>query len=184
MKLLPMLCAAASATVAFKVTEALSPMGSAFACSLTIALATFASVQRPALPLWSALLGALVGSLVGAGTVAADLVAQEGFSELAPQRALIVGSLALAGSVSGALLGGSLHRPSLRPPSDLIKAASALTTGVFALFVTLKFLQAGLDPARTLSSRLSTSLTVLVASLVLPGWVAYILCRPNQAGDP
>ncbi|MFS6826437.1 hypothetical protein [Cyanobium sp. ATX-6F1] len=69
--------------------------------------------QRPATsaPLWSALLGALVGSLVGAGTVAADLVSAEGFTELAPQRALIVGSLALAGIVSGALLGGVCTGP-------------------------------------------------------------------------
>lgn len=184
MKLLPLLSAVAAAAVAFRLTEALSPMGSAFTCSLTIALATFASLQRPALALWWGLLGTVVGALVGTGTVAADLVTQEGFSELAPQRALIVGSLALAGSVSGALLGGSLHRPSLRPPSDLLKAASAMTTAIFALFVTLKFIQAGLDPARTLSSRLSTSLTVLVASLVLPGWGAYVIGRPKQAVDP
>lgn len=183
MKLLPLLSASAAAAVAFRVTEALTPMGSAFVCSLTIGLATLASVQHPAIALWWGLLGALVGALVGTGTVAADLVTEQGFTELAPQRALVVGSLALAGVLSGAILGGSLHRPSVRSPREFLKATSAMTTGTFALFVTLKFIQAGLDPARTLSSRLSTSLTVLVASLVLPGWLGYVLSRPSRAPD-
>lgn len=180
MKVLPLLAAGAAATVAFRITESLPPMQSSFASSLTIALATLASVQRPPAPLWWALLGALVGALVGNGTVLADLLSAEGFTELAGQRALIVGCLALAGLLSGAILGQSLHRPSLRPPADLLRAASAMTTAIFALFVTLKFIQAGLDPARTLSSRLSTSLTVMVASVVLPGWLGYLACRPNQ----
>lgn len=180
MKLLPLLAAVVAAAVAFQITGSLPPMESSFASSLTIALATLASVQRPPAPLWWGLLGGLVGALVGNGTVLADLVTAQGFAELADQRALAVGSLALAGLVSGAILGGSLHRPSLRPPADLLRTASAMTTAIFALFVTLKFIQAGLDPARTLSSRLSTSLTVMVASLVLPGWLSYLACRPSQ----
>ncbi|MEI6831042.1 MAG: hypothetical protein WCK64_14520 [Synechococcaceae cyanobacterium ELA445] len=183
MKLLPLLAAGITAAVAFQITGSLPPMESSFASSLTIALATLASVQRPPAPLWWALLGALVGALVGNGTVLADLISSQGFTKLADQRALAVGCLALAGLVSGAILGHSLHRPSLRPPADLLRAASAMTTAIFALFVTLKFIQAGLDPARTLSSRLSTSLTVMVASVVLPGWLGYATCRPSQRAD-
>jgi hypothetical protein len=180
MKVLPLLAAVVAAAVAFQITGSLPPMESSFASSLTIALATLASVQRPPAFLWWALLGGLVGALMGNGTVVADLISAEGFSKLADQRAFAVACLALAGLMSGAILGRSLHRPSLRHPADLLRAASAMTTAIFALFVTLKFIQAGLDPARTLSSRLSTSLTVMVASLVLPGWLGYLACRPGQ----
>lgn len=179
-----MLAAAAAAAVAFRITESLPPMESSFVSSITIALAIVASVRRHPAPLWWGLLGALVGALVGNGTVMADLVSSQGFVEKAGQRALAVGCLAVAGLLSGAVLGHSMRRPSLRHPADLLRAASAMTTGIFALFVTLKFIQAGLDPARTLSSRLSTSLTVMVASVVLPGWLAYLVSRPDRRTMP
>jgi hypothetical protein len=56
-----------------------------------------------------------------------------------------------------------------------LRSASALTTGIFATLVTITFLHSGLDQARTVSSRLSTSLTILVLSLSGPGWVAHQL---------
>ena len=56
-----------------------------------------------------------------------------------------------------------------RQPRELLRAASGLTTGVFAGIVTITYVHSGLDVARTLSSRLSTSLTILVLALVAPG---------------
>jgi hypothetical protein len=49
------------------------------------------------------------------------------------------------------------------------------------VLVTLTFLHSGLDQARTVSSRLSTSLTVLVLALSGPGWLVHLLsCVPKR----
>jgi hypothetical protein len=71
----------------------------------------------------------------------------------------------------------------------VLRSISALTTGIFAVLVTIVFLHSGLDQARTFSSRLSTSLTILVASVVVPGWLASLLIpdrwRPRRSpSDP
>ena len=112
-------------------------------------------------------MGAIAGSIVGTGSVLADTVQQTGLPDEARNRAITVACLGLAGLVSGTLLGWSLHKNQIRHPRELLKAASALTTGIFALFVTLKFIQAGLDPARILSSKLSVSLTISCVALRL-----------------
>jgi hypothetical protein len=41
--------------------------------------------------------------------------------------------------------------------------------------IVIKLAYEGFDPARTLSSRLSTTATILVAALPIPGWVGYDL---------
>jgi hypothetical protein len=94
-------------------------------------------------------------------------VQQTGLPDEVRKRAIAIACLGLAGLVSGTLLGWSLHKNQIRHPRKLLKAASALTTGIFALFVTLKFIQAGLDPARILSSKLSVSLTISCVALRL-----------------
>ncbi|MEI7952422.1 MAG: hypothetical protein WCH37_07065 [Synechococcaceae cyanobacterium ELA182] len=70
------------------------------------------------------------------------------------------------------VLGVSVNRVDRRPPRDVLRSISALTTGIFAALVTIVFVHSGLDRALTFSSRLSTSLTILVAAMVLPGWLA------------
>lgn len=64
-------------------------------------------------------------------------------------------------------------------PKDFLKGASALTTGIFAVLITLQFMTKGIDAARTLSSKLGVTTTILVASLAIPGWVGYQLSRPR-----
>lgn len=127
---------------------------------------------------WWGLLGAAAGSVLGTAVVlAARLQASAPAGDFAG-RALTVGCFALAGGLAGrrlsrdALLGGG------HPPRELLRSASALTTGIFAVLVTLTFLHSGLDPARTFSSRLSTSLTILVTALAVPGWLIHLLDRP------
>jgi hypothetical protein len=63
----------------------------------------------------------------------------------------------------------------------VLRSVSALTTGIFAVLVTLAFVHSGLDVARTFSSRLSVSLTILVASITVPGWVMHLLFRQSRA---
>jgi len=43
--------------------------------------------------------------------------------------------------------------------------------------VTVAFVHSGLDVARTFSSRLSASLTIVVAALTVPGWLVHLLFR-------
>ena len=51
--------------------------------------------------------------------------------------------------------------------------------GLFATLVALDYLHQGLDGARAFSSRLSTALTILVATLTVPGWMAHTLAHPT-----
>jgi len=60
-------------------------------------------------------------------------------------------------------------------------APSAPSPPVFAVLVTLAFVQSGLDVARTFSSRLSVALTILVASITVPVWVVHLLFRQSRS---
>ena len=51
---------------------------------------------------------------------------------------------------------------------------------MFAGIVTIAYVHSGLDAARTLSSRLSTSLTILVLALVAPGWLSHLLWQRQR----
>jgi peptidoglycan/LPS O-acetylase OafA/YrhL len=133
------------------------------------------SVQRASR--WWGLIGAATGTLVGTAWVLAAVLQQSGPEQNIEQRALTVLVLAVAGVIAGHTL-SRVHRPlDGRRPRDLLRSASALTTGVFAAIVTLTFIHSGLDPARTFSSRLSTSLTILVASVAAPGWLSHLLTQ-------
>lgn len=174
---LRVLGAVAGGSLSYWVTTQLTAQVSVFACAIIIALTSLGSVRRSQPMVWWGLLGAIAGSIVGTGSILADTLQPMELPDEVKARAIAVASLALAGCVAGAILGWSLHKPHIRHPREFLKAASALTTGIFAVFVTLKFIQAGLDPARTLSSKLSISLTILVASLTVPGWLGYLLGR-------
>ncbi|MCX5969216.1 MAG: hypothetical protein NTV57_16600 [Cyanobacteria bacterium] len=112
--------------------------------------------------------GAVVGTAVVLSHKAIDTAPQGDLG----QRATVVAMLALAGVIGGLVLGIDAARADRRHPRDVLRSISGLTTGVFAVLVTLVFVHSGLDQARTFSSRLSTSLTILVACVVVPGWLA------------
>jgi len=124
--------------------------------------------------LW-ALIGAAAGSLLGTSTVLAQKLQEVGLQAHIGQRAITVLLPALAGVIAGLSLSRDAASSHRRHPRDLLRSASALTTGIFAVLVTLTFVHLGLDAARTFSSRLSTSLTILVTSVVVPGWFAHLL---------
>lgn len=138
-----------------------------------------ASLRRPAA--WWLLIGAVAGALVGTGTVLAATLQERNAVEHVGQRALILLLLACAGATAGRSLGGRavLLEPG-RAPRDLLRTVSTLTTGVFAAIVALTYVVGGLEVARTFSSRLSTSLTILVISVAAPGWLSHMLSRPGQ----
>ncbi len=162
---------------AYAITRQLPFLPATLLSSLVLAaISTF--IGRVHSPLrWWALLGSACGSVLGSAVVlAAKLQQSEPQSDLS-SRAVLLGCLALAGCIAGHNLSRDAVGDSARHPRDLLRSASALTTGIFAVLVTFSFLHSGLDTARTFSSRLSTSLTILVATLSVPGWLTHLLTR-------
>ncbi len=129
--------------------------------------------------LWS-LIGACTGALLGSAVVLAHTLRQLEPAADLQQRGWILLLLGVGGAIAGLLLSSDARRSDRRHPRDVLRAVSTLTTGIFAVLVTLTFLHSGLDPARTFSSRLSTSLTILVASVSVPGWLAHLLWQPGR----
>ena len=161
--------------VAYAITSHLPELGSAFACAVVIITLSALFSTRQAHPwLWWGNLGAIAGAVGGTALVIAspqELMMKAEFAD----RVASIAFLGIAGIVSGLFIGKSSHDLTLPRPKEFIKGASALTTVAYATIVTIKFIFEGLDPARTLSSRLSTTTTILVAALAIPGWLGYRL---------
>lgn len=130
---------------------------------------------------WWGLIGAASGSLIGCGTVLAAALDQHDPSSSWPQRLLMVMLLAATGALSGRILSRRGRWPAERQPRELLRAASGLTTGAFAGIVAITYVHSGLDVARTLSSRLSTSLTILVIALLAPGWLSHLFSQRQRS---
>ena len=62
-----------------------------------------------------------------------------------------------------------------RSIGDLLRTLSGMFTGVFGVLVGIAFVLGGLEEARTLSSRLTASLTIIVLGLLGPGWISHQL---------
>jgi drug/metabolite transporter (DMT)-like permease len=163
---------------AYAISRHLPFLPSTLLSSVALAV-TSTFIGRIRTPLrWWALLGITCGAVLGtAAVLAAKLQQNEPQGDL-PHRAILLGCFALAGCVAGRSLSRDAAGDGARHPRDLLRSASALTTGIFAVLVTLTFLHSGLDTARTFSSRLSTSLTILVATVSVPGWLTHLLDRP------
>ena len=166
----------------YLLAHALPLVPSTLLCALVLASATSLSARPQDALRWWALIGAGTGSLLGTGMALAAAMAQLNPAEQLPQRALTVLLLAGAGTVAGRRLSQGQGWPAGRQPRDLLRSASALTTGVFAGIVTITYVHSSLDVARTLSSRLSTSLTILVLSLVGPAWLSHLLNHHDAQG--
>ena len=62
-----------------------------------------------------------------------------------------------------------------RSIGDLLRMLSGTFTGVFGVLVGIAFVLGGLEEARTLSSQLTASLTIIVLGLLVPGWISHQL---------
>lgn len=134
-----------------------------------------AYISRPVY--WWMAVGAIAGMILGIGGILAGQMAAEKETLGLGLRLTFVAFQSTAGFIAGVLLGRKTpqaHLPTLR---EFISSLSAITAGLYALIVTGRFLWEGLDPARTLSSRLSTSTTILITLLAVPGALGYLLGR-------
>lgn len=132
---------------------------------------------------WWGLIGCATGSLIGNGWVLAMVLQDNHPSAHLGARLATVLLLCTAGALAGRSLGRVSTAEAPRRPRDLLRSASGLTTGVFAALVTVTFIHSGLDVARSFSSRLSTSLTILVVCLAAPGWLSHLFHEPLQPGS-
>ena len=121
-------------------------------------------------------MGAIAGMIVGMGGIMASQLA-EAKNPLPNERVIFVVSQCIAGAISGAFLARRVRKPDIPTLKELTSSLSGLTAGIFAVFVTLRFITDGLEPARALSSRLSTTITILITIVAIPGTVAYLLAE-------
>lgn len=177
---------------AYGLTRHLAALPSTFLTALLLVGASVASGRALAPWSWWGVVGAGCGGLLGSAMVVAEKIQATDPHEGLSLRLALVGCLVVAGGIGGRSFSLDADHPDRRAPKDTLRAASALTTGIFAVLVTLTFLHSGLDQARTVSSRLSTSLTILVMALSGPGWLVHLLGdggrslgqRRRSAGSP
>lgn len=145
-------------------------------------IVTCASFSKPLF--WWMGVGAIAGIIVGIGGVMAGHLAEAKEPLTLNERLTFVAFQGIAGFISGVLLGRRVHKAHLPTLKEFISSLSALTAGVFAVVVTLRFIVDGLEPARTLSSRLSATTTILITLLAIPGSIGYLLAeRRTKATD-
>jgi hypothetical protein len=163
------------AGLAYGLTRHLAALPSTFLTALLLAGGSVLSGRHLNPWLWWGLLGASCGGLLGSAMVVGQKIQGSHPHEGLELRLGIVACLMVAGAIGGGSLSRDANHPDRRPPKDTLRSASALCTGIFAVVVTLTFLHSGLDQARTVSSRLSTALTILVMALTGPGWLVHLL---------
>lgn len=132
-----------------------------------------AYVSRPIY--WWMGVGAIAGMIIGLGGILAGQMAAEKESLSLNLRLMFVTFQAMAGLIAGVLLGRKTPQAHLPTLKDFLSSLSAITVSLYAVVVTGRFLWEGLDPARTLSSRLSVSTTILITLLAIPGVLGYLL---------
>ena len=182
--LLQLLGALLGVVGAYLITRHLAALPSTFLTALVLAGGSVLSGRVLAPWAWWGVLGVSCGSLLGTAMVVGQKIQSTDPHEGLMLRLVILASLMVAGAIGGRSFSLDAAQPGRRPPKETLRSASALTTGIFAAVVTLAFIHSGLDEARTISSRLSTSLTILVLALSGPGWLMHLLTNLPKVRRP
>ena len=181
-RLFSALSTAAGAFIGYFLASSLPYLISAVLCAVAIAFSASASTHTRRPSLWWGNLGALAGCVVGTSVALIDAFSEMGVTPKELWRFTAIASLGISGLISGVFLSRNVKEGTNLPrPKEILKVVGGLTAGTFAILVFIRFTWAGLEAARTLSSRLSTMTTVLVTSLVLPGYIGFILGRRIEA---
>jgi hypothetical protein len=143
--------------------------------SLASLIVACAYISKPLY--WWMGVGAIAGMIIGLGGIMAEHLAADKDQIDLHLRLIVVVGQALAGFISGVLLGRRIPQPHLPTLKDFIASLSAVTVSLYAVIVTGRFIVDGLEPARTLSSRLSVSTTILITLLAMPGALGYLLSQ-------
>ena len=174
-KLLMVISCIVSGTIALLLIRTMPPVEASLISSLMLAVLFFACTRISQHMLWWATVGAIAGIIVGIGAVLSESLAESGTTLDLKVRGLTVLFQTTAGFISGLLLGRNSHNSRIPSPRELISKLSGLTAGMFAVAVTLEYIIYGLEEARTLSSRLSVTTTVMITLITIPGLIGYFL---------
>jgi len=135
---------------------------------------------------WWGSIGLCSGSFLGtASSMVHEMQrADEAASAYSPwERLALIVILGITGVLAGRHIGIDPDAVEGRSIGDLLKSLSGTFTGVFGVLVAIAFVFNGLEEARTLSSRLTTTLTIIILGLVGPGWISHRL-RTYQRNHP
>ena len=127
---------------------------------------------------WWGSIGLCSGSFLGtASSMVHEMQrADEAASAYSPwQRLALIVILGITGVLAGRHVGIDPDAVEGRSIGDLLRSLSGTFTGVFGVLVAIAFVFNGLEEARTLSSRLTTTLTIIILGLVGPGWISHRL---------
>ena len=135
---------------------------------------------------WWGSIGLCSGSFLGTASSMVYVMqrAGEAGSAYSPwERLALIVILGITGVLAGRHVGIDPDAVDGRSIGDLLRSLSGTFTGVFGVLVAIAFVFNGLEEARTLSSRLTTTLTIIILGLVGPGWISHRL-RTYQRNHP
>ena len=166
-----------SASIGYVVTL-IAPLfaGLSISCLLLILLSRLRNRLHQPLLWWSSI-GLCSGSFLGTASSMVNNIHQHGATpaNTTLERLLFIVVLGITGFFSGSRVGINPDAVEGRSIGDLLRTLSATFTGVFGVLVGIAFVLGGLEEARTLSSRLTASLTIIVLGLLGPGWISHQL---------
>ncbi|QNI53541.1 putative membrane protein [Synechococcus sp. BIOS-E4-1] len=135
---------------------------------------------------WWGSIGLCSGSFLGTASSMVYVMQRAGEvgSAYSPwERLALIVILGITGVLAGRHVGIDPDAVEGRSIGDLLRSLSGTFTGVFGVLVAIAFVFNGLEEARTLSSRLTTTLTIIILGLVGPGWISHRL-KNHQRNQP
>jgi MFS family permease len=179
-KLLMFLGTIAGGTITLIVIERLSPEQAALASTILLACLSFAATELSNPRRWWLCVGAIAGIIIGLGSVLSETLAENRKPLDFEVRCTILGLQMLAGFAAGFFWGRKEPKTHIPPLKTFLSRLSAITAGLYAIVVTIDFVQEGLEEARTLSSRLSAATTILITALIIPGIIGYLIAESRK----
>ena len=164
-----------SAVIGYSVTLIASLFaGLIISCLLLILLSRLRNRLHQPLLWWSGI-GLCSGCFLGTASSMVNNIQQQGAAPAnsALERFLFIVVLGITGFFSGSRVGINPDAVEGRSIGELLRTLSGTFTGVFGVLVGIAFVLGGLEEARTLSSRLTASLTIIVLGLLGPGWISH-----------
>lgn len=148
--------------------------GLVISCLLLILLSRLRNRLHQPLLWWSGI-GLCSGCFLGTASSMVNNIQQQGAApaNTALERFLFIVVLGITGFFSGSRVGINPDAVEGRSIGELLRTLSGTFTGVFGVLVGIAFVLGGLEEARTLSSRLTASLTIIVLGLLGPGWISH-----------
>ena len=135
---------------------------------------------------WWGSIGLCSGSFLGTASSMVNEMQRgnEAASTYSPwERLALIVILGITGVLAGSRVGIDPDAVEGRSIGDLLRSLSGTFTGVFGVLVAIAFVFNGLEEARALSSRLTTTLTIIILGLVGPGWISHRL-KTYQRNQP